>query len=385
VRKMIDLDVHHKRVLIREDFNVPLKNGVILNNARLIAALPTLQWAIKNQARIMILSHLGRPIEGKNDPDCSLFPVAKKLSELLNYPVKFGVNWLEKNPVPEPGEIILLENTRFNLGEEENSEDLSKKMANLCDIFVMDAFATAHRKQASTYGVAQFAPIVAAGPLLVNELDALRKILKNPARPLVAIVGGSKVSTKMPVLENLLKKVDSLIVGGGIANTFLAAKNRGIGRSLYEPDWVEPVKLLPHQQIYLPVDVVVGSECSAQAIPRTCAVDSIFPDEMILDIGPKTIVHYTDLIKKAGTVLWNGPVGVFEIPAFSKGTEAIARAIADSRAFSLAGGGDTLSAIDQFNVTDKISYISTGGGAFLEFIEGKILPGVAILEERAIS
>lgn len=383
---MTDIDLHNKRVLIREDFNVPIEAGKITSDARLLAAIPTIKLAQEKGAKIILLSHLGRPEEGKYDAALSLEPVAKRLGELLNLNIKFEKNYLDKNITLNSGEIILCENTRFNIGEKKNDVNLSKKLANLCDVFVMDAFATSHRAEASTYGVAQFAPVAVAGPLLVQELDALSKALKNPKRPLIAIVGGSKVSSKLVVLEKLLDQVDGLIVGGGIANTFLLAKNINIGKSLCEPDLVSAAqKLLKTHKIYLPEDVVVAKEFSKNSPPRITDLNNILSDDMILDVGPKTSQHYAEQLRKAGTIIWNGPVGVFEFPAFSKGTEALAHAIADSHAFSLAGGGDTLSAIDQFHIANKISYISTGGGAFLEFVEGKPLPAVTILEQRGKS
>lgn len=385
MHKMSEIDLNHKRVLIREDFNVPLENGKITSNARLLAALPTITLAHEKGATIILLSHLGRPEEGKYDASLSLEPVAKQLSALLNTTVKFEKNYLDNFTI-NSGDIVLCENVRFNKGEKKSDETLSKKLASLCDVFVMDAFATAHRAEASTYGVAKFAPLAVAGPLLVKELDALAQALHNPKRPLVAIVGGSKVSSKLVVLEKLLEKVDTLIVGGGIANTFLAAENINIGQSLAEQDLIPAAKkLFASGKIILPDDVVVAKAFSKDATPRVTSLDAIEPDDMILDVGPKTSSHYAAQLKSAGTILWNGPVGVFEFPAFSKGTEALAKAIAESDAFSLAGGGDTLSAIDQFHVANQISYISTGGGAFLEFVEGKTLPAVAILEERGTS
>lgn len=382
--KMSDIDLRNKRVLIREDFNVPFENGRISSDARLMAALPTIRLAQSQGAKIILLSHLGRPEEGKYDAALSLEPVAKRLSELLHTEVKFYKNYLDNNINSD--QIVLCENTRFNIGEKKNDINLSKKLASLCDIFVMDAFATSHRAEASTYGVAQYAPLSVAGPLLVKELDALSHALHNSKRPLIAIVGGSKVSSKLMVLEKLLEKVDGLIVGGGIANTFLAAKNINIGKSLYEADLMSAAqKLLKTNKIYLPEDVVVAKSFSKDAEFRVASVNDVLADEMILDIGPHTASHYAQQLKKAGTIIWNGPVGVFEFPNFSKGTEALAYAIAESDAFSLAGGGDTLSAIDQFNIASKISYISTGGGAFLEFVEGKKLPAVTILEERGKS
>jgi len=386
VLKMSDMDLRNKRVLIREDFNVPLENGKITSDARLLAALPTLKLAQSQGAKIILLSHLGRPEEGQYDPALSLEIVAKRLGELLSQDIKFYENYLDNNINLNSGEIVLCENVRFNVGEKSNNTELAKKLANLCDVFVMDAFATSHRAEASTVGVAQFAPVAVAGPLLLKELEALSHALHNPKRPLIAIVGGSKVSSKLIVLEKLLDQVDGLILGGGIANTFLLAKNINIGKSLCEPDFISVAqKLLKTNKIYLPEDVVVAKEFSKNSQPRITNLNDIKSDEMILDIGPKTASHYAEQLKNAGTIIWNGPVGVFEFPHFAKGTEALAKAIADSHAFSLAGGGDTLSAIDLFHVADKISYISTGGGAFLEFVEGKELPAVAILQTRGKS
>jgi phosphoglycerate kinase len=386
VLKMTDVDLTNKTVLIREDFNVPIENGKITSDARLLAALPTINLALEKKSKIILMSHLGRPEEGKFDADLSLEPVANRLTELLGIKVRFEKNYLDK-PIPlNSGDIVLCENTRFNIGEKKSEEILSKKLANLCDVFVMDAFATAHRAEASTYGVAKFAPIAVAGPLLVKELEALSQALLNPKRPLIAIVGGSKVSSKLLVLEKLIERVDGLIVGGGIANTFLAAKNINIGKSLVEADLIPAaLKLLETGKIFLPEDLVVAKEFSKNAEFRIASVNDVLAGEMILDVGPNTSSHYAEQLNKAETIIWNGPVGVFEFPHFSKGTEALAKAIADSSAFSLAGGGDTLSAIDLFHVENKISYISTGGGAFLEFVEGKTLPAVAILEERGKS
>lgn len=386
ILNMTDIDLQNKRVLIREDFNVPLENGKIASDARLIAAIPTLKKALEQNAKIILLSHLGRPEEGKYDPQFSLEIVANRLSELLKTPVKFIKDYLDKNISINSGEIVLCENVRFNKGEKKNDKNLAEKLASLCDVFVMDAFATAHRAEASTVGVAEFAPVAVAGPLLMQELTALGKALQNPQRPLIAIVGGSKVSSKLLVLEKLLEKVDGLIVGGGIANTFLAAQDINIGKSLYEPEFISAAKkLLDTQKIYLPEDVVVAKQFAKEAEYRVADVNNILDDEMVLDIGPKTALKYAEILKKSGSILWNGPVGVFEFPNFSKGTESIANAIADSAAFSLAGGGDTISAIDLFKVASKISYISTGGGAFLEFVEGKSLPAVEILEKRGKS
>ena len=386
--RMADLELAGKRVLIREDLNVPVQKGVVTSDARIRAALPTLRLALDAGARVMILSHLGRPDEGKFDPELSLAPVAAKLSELLGKPVPLVSDWLGGVSIA-PGYAVLCENVRFNKGEKKDAEALSKQMAALCDLFVMDAFGTAHRAEASTHGVAKFAPVACAGPLLVAELEALERALAKPARPMVAIVAGSKVSTKLTVLEALLDKVDKLIVGGGIANTFLAATDVKVGKSLYEKDMLQIAsKLLLRArergaEIPLPLDVVVAREFAATAHADVRPVDEVADDEMILDIGPDTSEQFTDLLKSAGTIVWNGPVGVFEFDQFGEGTKAIADAIARSSAFSLAGGGDTLAAIEKYGVEDGISYISTGGGAFLEFVEGKTLPAVAILEQRA--
>jgi phosphoglycerate kinase len=386
--RMTDLALAGKRVLIREDLNVPVQKGVVTSDARIRAALPTLRLALDAGARVMILSHLGRPDEGKFDPQLSLAPVAAKLSELLGKPVTLARDWLNGVSV-QPGSAVLCENVRFNTGEKKDAEALSKQMAALCDVFVMDAFGTAHRAEASTHGVAKFAPVACAGPLLVAELEALERALAKPARPLVAIVAGSKVSTKLTVLESLLDKVDKLIVGGGIANTFLAATGIKIGKSLHEKDMLEIASKLLRQarergaDIPLPQDVVVAREFAATAHADVRPVQDVADDEMILDIGPDTSEQFAQMLQSAGTIVWNGPVGVFEFDQFGEGTKAIADAIARSSAFSLAGGGDTLAAIEKYGVEDGISYISTGGGAFLEFVEGKTLPAVAILEQRA--
>lgn len=388
IKKITDLDVKNKRVLIREDFNVPLDEGKITSDARIRAALPTIEYAIQNNAQVILMSHLGRPKEGEFQSDLSLAPVADCLSKLLHKPVKLITQWIDGIKL-EPGEIILCENVRFQKGEKENDPKLAKKMAALCDIFVMDAFATAHRAEASTVGVAQFAPQACAGFLLAQELTALQQALENPARPLVAIIGGSKVSTKLTLLSNLLSKVNQLILGGGIANTFLAAQGFPIGKSLYEPDLIPQAKTMLSEaqklgiKILLPQDVVVANEFAKDATATIRSVEDINSDEMILDIGPNTADHYATILQAARTILWNGPVGVFEFPQFAQGTKVLALAIAKSSAFSIAGGGDTLAAIEKFNITDQISYISTGGGAFLEFVEGKILPAVKILEERS--
>lgn len=388
ILSMSDLNLTEKRVMIREDFNVPIDNGEITSDARIVAAIPTIKLALEQDAKVMLISHLGRPEEGKYDEQYSLEPVAKRLSELLGKEVRFEKDWLNGIEI-NPGEVVLCENTRFNIGENANDDSLSKKMATLCDVFVMDAFATAHRAQASTHGVACFAPVACAGPLLMGELDALERAIANPARPMLAIVGGSKISTKLTVLEKLLDVVDHLIVGGGIANTFIRASGYFVGKSLCEENLLSQAKALldkankHNTTIPIPVDVVVAKDLSPDAIAEIKPVDKVMHDEMILDIGPKTIEMYQELIKQSKTIVWNGPVGVFENDHFAKGTEAIAHAIADSSAFSLAGGGDTLAALEKFDVLDKLSYISTGGGAFLEFIEGKKLPAIEILERRA--
>jgi phosphoglycerate kinase len=386
LERMADHDLRGKRVLIREDLNVPLKDGRVSSDARLLAALPTIRLALDGGARLLLMSHLGRPKAGASDEDnapFSLAPVAQRLSELLGRPVPLVANWLDGVQV-EPGELVLLENVRFIKGEKQDDEELAKRMAALCDIYVMDAFATAHRAEASTHGVARFAPVACAGPLLAAELDALGKALQQPARPLVAIVGGSKVSTKLTVLETLAAKVDQLIVGGGIANTFLAAAGKPIGKSLVEADLVDTARrLMQATSVPLPVDVIVATEFSAEAAAVVRDVDAVGADEMILDIGPRTAQHFAGLLAGAGTIVWNGPVGVFEIEQFADGTRVIAEAVASSAAFSLAGGGDTLAALEKFGVGERISYISTGGGAFLEYMEGKQLPAVAALEARS--
>ena len=387
VRRMLDLELKGQRVLIREDLNVPVEGGVITSDARIRASLPTIRAARDAGARVMLLSHLGRPKEGEFSAENSLQPVATRLGELLGSTVRLVRDWLDGIECA-PGEVVLCENVRFNKGEKKDDEALSRRMAALCDIFVMDAFGTAHRAEASTHGVARFAPIACAGPLLVGELEALERALAKPARPLVAIVAGSKVSTKLTVLESLLSKVDQLIVGGGIANTFLAATGVAVGKSLHEPDMLETARSLLAQakakgtSIPLPTDVVVAKEFSSTAVATTRSVDTVAADELILDIGPSTARSLATLLQSAGTILWNGPVGVFEFDSFAGGTQVIAEAIAASPAFSLAGGGDTLAAIEKFGVESGISYISTGGGAFLEFVEGKTLPAVAALEAR---
>jgi phosphoglycerate kinase len=380
--KMTDLDLSGKRVLIRQDLNVPIKNGEVSSDKRIIASLPSILYAINAGAKVMITSHLGRPNAGEFDKNFSLEPVANHLSKLLSQPVKLESNWLDGVEI-EAGEVILFENVRFNIGEKENDEALSKKMAALCDICVQDAFGTAHRAHASTYGVAKYAPIACAGPLLISELEALGQALDNPKRPLVAIVGGSKVSTKLTVLDALSKIVDQLVVGGGIANTFIAAQGHGVGQSLCEHDLIPTAKaLMDHCDIPIPKDVVCGKEFSEFANAETKSSTNVSSDDMIFDLGPKSIDVLCEILQNAGTILWNGPVGVFEFNQFSKGTERIANSIAESEAFSIAGGGDTIAAIDKFKIENKISYISTGGGAFLEFLEGKQLPVVEILESR---
>jgi phosphoglycerate kinase len=385
--RMDELDLSGKRVMIREDFNVPLDAGRVTSDARLRAAIPTIELAMEGGAALILLSHLGRPIEGQHDDEFSLAPVADHLSGLLNQPVRLQRDWLDGVNV-QPGEIVLCENVRFNPGEKDNDEALARAMASLCDVFVMDAFGTAHRVQASTEGVIRYAPEACAGPLLSRELYELESALTEPRRPTLAIVGGSKVSTKLTVLESLMSRVDELIVGGGIANTFIAASGHDVGQSLYEPDLIHDAQRLirlAHDkggEIPIPKDVVVAKSFSKDAEAFIRSVDEVQADELILDIGPLTAVDYAAIIQSAGTVIWNGPVGVFEFENFAAGTRAIADAIEVSNAFSIAGGGDTLAAIDQFGVTDGISYISTGGGAFLEYVEGKVLPAVAALEAR---
>jgi phosphoglycerate kinase len=390
VLRMSDTDLRGKRVLIREDLNVPVQAGEVTSDARIRAALPTIRYAIDQRAKVFILSHLGRPTEGVYDEQFSLAPVAVRLSDLLGQPVALRKDWLTGVDCA-PGSALLCENVRFNPGEKKDSDLLARQMAALCDVFVMDAFGTAHRAEASTHGVAKFAPVACAGPLLVGELNALERALQNPARPLIAIVAGSKVSTKLTVLEALLEKVDMLIVGGGLANTFLAATGVTIGRSLHEAEMLGVARALFEKarargaEIPLPTDVVVAREFAATAHADVRSIKDVRDNEMILDIGPDTSEHFSELLQKAGTIVWNGPVGVFEFDQFGEGTRAIANAIARSRAFSIAGGGDTLAAIEKYGVEDGISYISTGGGAFLEFVEGKVLPAVAILEARARS
>lgn len=390
VIKMMDLDLAGKRVLIRQDLNVPIKHGKVTSDARIIASLPTIEHCMKAGAKVMVMSHLGRPTEGEYNEEFSMIPVGDHIAALLGRNVEMVKDWAEKGVGPmNDGDIVLLENVRFNVGEMKNDDELAKKMAALCDVFVMDAFGTAHRAQASTHGVAKFAPIACAGPLLAGELEALGKALHNPARPMVAIVGGSKVSTKLTVLESLSKIVDQLIVGGGIANTFIAAQGHNVGKSLYEADLVDTAKKLTADaqarggDIPVPTDVVCAKEFAETAEATLKSVADVQDDDMIFDIGPDSAAALADTLKNAGTIVWNGPVGVFEFDQFGEGTKAISMAIAESKAFSIAGGGDTLAAVDKYGIADKVSYISTGGGAFLEFLEGKQLPAVAILEERA--
>lgn len=384
---MVDLDLSGKRVLIRQDLNVPVKDGKVTSDLRIQASVPTIEKALAAGAAVMVMSHLGRPVEGEFNQEFSLKPVAEQLSHLLGKPVRLEKDWLDGISI-NAGEVVLCENVRFNAGEKKNNDDLGKKMAALCDVFVMDAFGTAHRAQASTHSVAKLAPVACAGPLLSNELDALGKALNQPKQPLVAIVGGSKVSTKLTVLESLSTKVDQLIVGGGIANTFIAAAGFSVGKSLYEADLLEEAKRLmaaakqKGSDIPVPVDVVCAKEFSDTAEATIKNVADVEADDLILDIGPETSKQYAKIIQSAGTIVWNGPVGVFEIDQFGNGTKSMAEAIADSSAFSIAGGGDTLAAIDKYNIKDKISYTSTGGGAFLEFLEGKVLPAVEMLEQR---
>jgi len=390
--RMTDLDLKGKRVLIREDLNVPVADGVVTSDARIRASLPTILAAKNAGAAVMLMSHLGRPEEGVYAEEFSLAPVAKRLGELLGSPVKLVKDWLNGVQV-NAGEVVLLENVRFNKGEKKDKEDLAKQMAALCDVYVMDAFGTAHRAEASTHGVARFAKVACAGILLANELEALDKALANPKRPLTAIVAGSKVSTKLTVLETLMNKVNQLIVGGGIANTFLAASGYPVGKSLYEADMLDIAKKLLVKSketgvgIPLPIDVVVAKEFSATATPTIKDVKDVAADDLILDVGPKTAKLFDELLQKSGSIVWNGPVGVFEFDSFGEGTKALAMSIAKASsqtgAFSIAGGGDTLAAIEKYDVEKDISYISTGGGAFLEFLEGKTLPAVAALEARA--
>lgn len=384
ILKMADLDLKGKRVLIRADLNVPLKDGKVASDKRIMATLPTIKLALEKGAKVMVISHLGRPEEGVYAEEFSLKPVADYIAtKLPGVNVRLEKDYLNGVDVKE-GELVVLENCRFNKGEKKNAEDLSKKYAALCDVFVMDAFGTAHRAQATTYGAAQFAPVACAGPLLAAELEALGKVMDNPARPMVAIVGGSKVSTKLPVLNSLLKVCDQLIVGGGIANTFIAAEGHKVGKSLCETDLIDTAKELASKtKIPAFVDVVVGKEFDEKTPAVTKDLSEVADDDMIFDLGPKSMANINEVIKNAKTILWNGPVGVFEFDQFATGTQSMADAIANSEAFSVAGGGDTINSIQKFNVADKISYISTGGGAFLEFVEGKKLPAVEILEKRA--
>ena len=385
LKLMTDLDLTGKRVLIREDLNVPIREGVVTSDTRLRAALPTIKLAMTAGAKVILMSHLGRPTEGEYDQQYSMAPVAKHLGQLLGQPVRLEQSWangLEQTN----GELVMLENVRFNPGEKKNDDTLAKSYAKLCDIFVMDAFGTAHRAQASTHGVAKYAPLACAGPLLARELDALEKAIANPAAPVAAIVVGSKVSTKLMVLETLADKVDQLIVGGGIANTFLAAAGKPVGKSLYEPDLIPAAQaLMDRVNIPLPTDVVVGKEFSEAAEARIVAAEDVADDDMIFDIGPDSARNLAGIIASMGTIIWNGPVGVFEFDQFGEGTKAISLAIAKSAGFSIAGGGDTLAAVDKYDITEQVSYISTGGGAFLEYVEGKELPAVAVLEQRAKS
>jgi len=383
IKRMSDLDLNGKRVLIRQDLNVPLKDGQVSSDARIQASMPTIRLALAAGARVMLMSHLGRPTEGEYEEAFSMKPVAAHLGKLLGQDVRVVDDYLDGVEIAD-GEVVLFENVRFNKGEKKDDETLARKYAALCDVFVMDAFGTAHRAQASTHGVARFAPEACAGPLLAAELDALGKALEKPEKPVVAIVGGSKVSTKLTVLESLSKVVDKLIVGGGITNTFLAANGKPVGKSLCEHDMVDRARaLMEIVDIPQPIDVVVAKEFSENATATIKSVDDVAEDDMILDIGPQTAQHFATLLKDARTIIWNGPVGVFELAPFSDGTRVLANAIADSDAFSLAGGGDTVAAVDKFGVAERISYISTGGGAFLEFVEGKVLPAVAVLQERS--
>ena len=387
--KLTDLDLAGKRVLIRADLNVPVKDGKVTSDARITASMPTIEHCMKAGAKVMVMSHRGRPEEGKADEENSMAPIATNMSAKLGKDVRLIKDYLDGGFDVAEGEVVLLENVRFNAGEKKDDEALARKYAALCDVFVMDAFGTAHRAQASTHGAGEFAAAACAGLLLASELDNLSKALANPARPMVAIVGGSKVSTKLTVLEALTEKVDQLIVGGGIANNFLAASGYPVGQSLYEPDLVDDAARLMQAvrsrggDIPVPTDVRVATEFSETAAATVKSVADVADGELILDVGPETAAHYGDLLRSAGTIVWNGPVGVFEFDAFAGGTRALAEAVADSPAFSIAGGGDTLAALDQFGITDRVSYISTGGGAFLEFLEGKTLPAVTMLEDRA--
>ena len=383
VKLMTELDLASKRVLIREDLNVPIKDGQVTSDARIKAALPTIQQAVAAGAKVILMSHLGRPTEGQYDPEYSMKPVAKHLSQLLGQPVRLEQSWTSGITMND-GDIVILENVRFNPGEKKNDDILAKAYAKLCDIFVMDAFGTAHRAQASTHGVAKYAPIACAGPLLAKELNALEKALAAPTPPIAAIVGGSKVSTKLMVLETLSERVDQLIVGGGIANTFLAAAGKPVGKSLFELDLIPAAQALMRKvNIPLPTDVVVGKAFSETAEATVKSVDDVEEDDMIFDIGPDSSAKLAELLQLMGTIIWNGPVGVFEFDQFGEGTKTLSLAIAKSSAFSIAGGGDTLAAVDKYDIADQVSYISTGGGAFLEYVEGKELPAVTILQQRA--
>jgi len=388
VTRMTDLDLAGKRLLIRQDLNVPIKDGKVSSDKRIRASLPTIEHCINSGARVMLMSHLGRPTEGEPADEFSMQPVADHLSSLLGKEVRLVTDYLDNSPELEDGEVVLLENCRFNVGEKKNDDALAQKYASLCDIYVMDAFGTAHRAQASTYGAGVYAPVACAGPLLAGELEALGKALDGPARPMAAIVGGSKVSTKLTVLESLSGVVDQLIPGGGIANTFIAASGYNVGKSLYEQDLIPEAKRLMEAavakggEIPVPTDVVVGKEFSENAEATVKKVEDVDDDDMIFDIGPETAARFAEMMKEAGTIVWNGPVGVFEFDQFGEGTRTLGLAIAESEAFSIAGGGDTLAAVDKYNIADKVSYISTGGGAFLEFLEGKQLPAVTMLEEK---
>lgn len=388
VTRMTDLDLAGKRLLIRQDLNVPIKDGKVSSDKRIRASLPTIEHCINSGARVMLMSHLGRPTEGKPADEFSMQPVADHLSTLLGKEVRLITDYLNNSPELEDGDVVLLENCRFNVGEKNNNDNLAKKYASLCDIYVMDAFGTAHRAQASTYGAGVYAPVACAGPLLAGELEALGKALDEPARPMAAIVGGSKVSTKLTVLESLSGVVDQLIPGGGIANTFIAACGYNVGKSLYEEDLIPEAKRLMEAakakggEIPVPTDVVVGKEFSESAEATVKKVEDVDDDDMIFDIGPETAARFAEMMKEAGTIVWNGPVGVFEFDQFGEGTRILGLAIAESDAFSIAGGGDTLAAVDKYNIADKVSYISTGGGAFLEFLEGKQLPAVTMLENK---
>lgn len=388
VTRMTDLDLAGKRLLIRQDLNVPIKDGKVSSDKRIRASLPTIEHCINSGARVMLMSHLGRPTEGEPADEFSMQPVADHLSTLLGKEVRLITDYLDNSPELEDGDVVLLENCRFNVGEKNNSDNLAKKYASLCDIYVMDAFGTAHRAQASTYGAGVYAPVACAGPLLAGELEALGKALDEPTRPMAAIVGGSKVSTKLTVLESLSGVVDQLIPGGGIANTFIAACGYNVGKSLYEEDLIPEAKRLMEAakakggEIPVPTDVVVGKEFSESAEATVKKVEDVDDDDMIFDIGPETAARFAEMMKEAGTIVWNGPVGVFEFDQFGEGTRILGLAIAESDAFSIAGGGDTLAAVDKYNIADKVSYISTGGGAFLEFLEGKQLPAVTMLENK---